>query len=74
MTENDIPKWTLDRFKDVAIVGFDFSKTEIHAMQAQPKISFFDLLIHLWPGNWHSNLEWMNNQINADNVEAATKQ
>ena len=74
---SDIKKeQVLDQDKEyvpVGVVGFDFRNQPIHCPDGKNKcISFLDLLIHLWPGDWQKQLEEVNFQINEEN-ETTTK-
>jgi hypothetical protein len=48
-------------------------KNEKRRKQKKKRINFLALLIHLWPGKWEDQLEWMNNRVEAHNQEQIQK-
>ena len=54
----------------VGIKFFDFNDRPVKGpCRGQQRINFLQLLIHLWPGNWKSQLVKLNEYIDGDNKE-----
>ena len=61
--ESDLPD-DVPYFKEIGIKGFDFAdKVVIDERGKTSRINFHELLIHLWPGDWKEQLEFLNSMI-----------
>ena len=61
--ESDLPD-TVPYFKQVGISGFNFSdKAVIDERGKTQRINFHELAIHLWPGDWKEQLDFINSMI-----------
>ena len=61
--ESDLPD-DVPYFKEIGIKGFDFAdKVVIDERGKTSRINFHELLIHLWPGDWKEQLEFINSMI-----------
>ena len=51
----------------------DYYHIDVHSFNFNNKkrwqIDLFQLLEHIWPGNWHQKLRWKNGEINMLNLE-----
>jgi hypothetical protein len=77
---------SIAEFPDVGVCDFDFNSTRSdktrtngwknpknYRKQKKKRISFLDLLIHLWPGKWEEQLDRMNGRVEAHNQEQMQK-
>ena len=56
-------------WKDIGVRGFDFGRRTVEVTNKKLKrkrINFFDLLTHLWPGEWKKQLSYLNERIGKD--------
>jgi Transposase IS4 len=69
--KEDVP--TSSEFNTIGIKNFDFRNSVVVCPDGKNKrINFLDLLIHLWPGDWLLQLQYMNKRIIDNNNEATT--
>ena len=57
-------------YKEVGVKGFDFNKNKVKCgpRNANTRINFLKLLIHLWPGDWREQVRQLNLRIKLDNA------
>jgi hypothetical protein len=62
--ESDLPV-PVAHFKQIGIRGFDFSRkpTEEGGDSRKMRNNFLELIIHMWPGNWKEQLDYVNLRI-----------
>jgi len=72
--EDDVPPLINKEYREVGIHGFNFTANNTKSYESAPEqVNLMSLLIHLWPGDWHAQIQWMNNVINNKNDENAAK-
>jgi len=62
--ESDLPV-PVENFKQIGIRGFDFSRkpTKEGGDSRKMRNNFLELIIHMWPGNWKEQLDYVNSRI-----------
>jgi hypothetical protein len=55
--------------EQIGICGFDFNETPVKCgnRNSQQRINFLALIIHMWPGDWKSQLQRLNLRIRLEN-------
>jgi len=60
-----LPPDVNDEYREVGTHGFDFAANHTESYEDAPEhTNLMLLLIHLWPGDWHAQIQWVNKQCN----------
>jgi len=74
VTNDDIPAGINNEYREVGIHRFDFTANSTKSYEEAPeRTNLMSLLIHLWPGDWHTQIQWLNDVIDKRNDENAAK-
>ena len=68
INESDLPD-SIPYYKQEGIKGFDFSDKSVKQKNSRnDRINYNDLIIHLWPGDWRKQLDFVNDLIEEKQV------
>ena len=74
VSDANLPPGINDEHREVGIQGFDFAANHTKSYKDAPEhTNLMLLLIHLWPGDLHVQIEWVNDVINKKMMKTLQK-
>jgi len=74
ISDDDLPPGINEEYREVGIHGFDFMANSTRSYKdALECTNLMSLLIHLWPGDWITQIQRVNDIINKKNDENSAK-
>jgi len=74
ISDDDLPPGINEEYREVGICGFDFTANSTRSYKdALEHTNLMSVLIHLWPGDWITQIQRVNGVINKKNDENSAK-
>jgi len=74
VTNDNLPPGINDEYREVGVCVFDFAGNLTKSHEDAPEhTNLMLLLIHLWPGDWHDQIQRVNDVINKKNDKNSAK-